>query len=66
MPSVDEISEEPPFIVRTLDGASATPHPKYPSLDMGTMCPVFAETGECRYVFCLFALLDEAFIFGLQ
>lgn len=49
VPSVDEISEEPPFNVRTLDGASATPHPKYPSLDMSTVCPVFAETGECRY-----------------
>ena len=54
VPSVDEISEEPPLNIHTLDEASATPHSKYPSLDMGTVCPVFAETGECRYVFCLF------------
>jgi tRNA-dihydrouridine synthase 3 len=65
VPSVDEISQEPPFGVRTLDGASASPHLKYPSLDMGTVCPVFAETGECRYVFAFFAFSSEAFAFGL-
>ena len=27
------------------------PHPDFPSLDMSTVCPVFAETGECRYGF---------------
>ena len=56
VPRVDEISEEPPFNVRTLDGSSATPHPKYPNLDMGTVCSLFAERGECRYV-CLFVAI---------
>ena len=28
-----------------------TPHPLYPTLDTTTTCPVFAETGECRYGF---------------
>ena len=37
VPSVDEISEEPPFNVRTLDGASVTPRQNYPSLDMGVL-----------------------------
>jgi len=47
MPTVDELSEEPPLNVHTLDEASTTPHSKYPSLDMGTVCPVFAEVCFC-------------------
>ncbi|KAG6890243.1 tRNA-dihydrouridine synthase 3 [Termitomyces sp. T32_za158] len=27
------------------------PHSKYPSIDLNTTCPIYAETGECRYGF---------------
>ncbi|KAF9467198.1 hypothetical protein BDZ94DRAFT_1211631 [Collybia nuda] len=30
---------------------SIAPVPEYPSIDLGTVCPVFSETGECRYGF---------------
>lgn len=29
----------------------SNPHHDYPALDLSTVCPVFAETGECRYGF---------------
>ncbi|KAF8881681.1 hypothetical protein CPB84DRAFT_1687038 [Gymnopilus junonius] len=50
MPELSEIPDTPPFAA-DLDSLRK-PHPQYPSLDMNTVCPVFAETGECsRYGF---------------
>ena len=46
MPEVSQILEEPPFVPNL--GSLRSPHPQYPSLDLNTVCPVFAETGECR------------------
>ncbi|PPQ85978.1 hypothetical protein CVT25_001677 [Psilocybe cyanescens] len=49
IPEISQFSDAPPF------APEATPlrktHPAYPSLDLNTVCPVFAETGECRYGF---------------
>lgn len=52
IPDTSEISDSAPFIEP--DRAVRAPHPKHPSLDLGTVCPVFAETGECRYAFLSF------------
>ncbi|TFK31535.1 hypothetical protein BDQ12DRAFT_693979 [Crucibulum laeve] len=49
IPQVSEISDAPPYAPEYT--GSLKPDPKYPSLDLGTICPVFAETGECRYGF---------------
>lgn len=47
IPSVSEFSESPPFGPDLT--AVSKPHPRYPTVDTATQCPVFAETGECRY-----------------
>ncbi|KAF9453346.1 FMN-linked oxidoreductase [Macrolepiota fuliginosa MF-IS2] len=49
IPDTSEISDAEPFI--KTDRPVTTPHPDHPSLDLGTTCPVFTETGECRYGF---------------
>ncbi|KAL4267228.1 tRNA-dihydrouridine(47) synthase [NAD(P)(+)] [Pleurotus pulmonarius] len=45
IPDTTHTLEVPPFILPQDFVADA----EYPSLDMGTVCPVFAETGECRF-----------------
>ena len=49
IPTPSQFSDSTPFVpdMDTL----RTPHPLYPTLDTTTTCPVFAETGECRYGF---------------
>ncbi|RDB17331.1 tRNA-dihydrouridine(47) synthase [NAD(P)(+)] [Hypsizygus marmoreus] len=49
IPALSEISDSPPFAPDL--SKVTTPHPEYPSLDLSTICPVFAETGGCRYGF---------------
>ncbi|KAF8151441.1 zinc finger dihydrouridine synthase [Crassisporium funariophilum] len=49
IPEVSQISDSPPFAPDF--SALRKSHPDYPSLDLNTTCPVFAETGECRYGF---------------
>jgi tRNA-dihydrouridine synthase 3 len=49
IPDISQTSETPPFAPS--QDSLVTPHPNYPSLDLSTICPVFAETGECRYGF---------------
>ncbi|KAF5384202.1 hypothetical protein D9615_003375 [Tricholomella constricta] len=49
IPELSEISDTPPFAADlTKVGKS---HPDHPSLDLSAICPLFAETGECRYGF---------------
>jgi len=48
MPQISEISNPSPF-VPVIDKVGM-PHSPYPSLDSSSVCPVFAETGECRWV----------------
>ncbi|KAF9039046.1 zinc finger dihydrouridine synthase [Panaeolus papilionaceus] len=43
------LSEEPLFAPS--QESLADYHPQYPSLDTKTVCPVFQETGECRFGF---------------
>ncbi|KDQ32978.1 hypothetical protein PLEOSDRAFT_1060663 [Pleurotus ostreatus PC15] len=45
IPDTTQSLEVPPFIPPQDFVADA----EYPSLDMGTICPVFAEMGECRF-----------------
>ncbi|KAF6755436.1 zinc finger dihydrouridine synthase [Ephemerocybe angulata] len=47
VPSTDEFTDKPPFgpDLSTL----VKPHPRYPNVDTATVCPIFAEAGECRY-----------------
>lgn len=49
IPQMSEMSDLPPYAPspETLRKS----HPEYPTLDLNTVCPVFAETGECRYGF---------------
>ncbi|KDR71559.1 hypothetical protein GALMADRAFT_791101 [Galerina marginata CBS 339.88] len=49
IPELSEIPTIPPF-TPDLDSLRKA-HPDYPTLDLNTICPVFAETGECRYGF---------------
>ncbi|KXN88416.1 tRNA-dihydrouridine(47) synthase [NAD(P)(+)] [Leucoagaricus sp. SymC.cos] len=49
IPDTSEISDSAPFV--EADRPVRKPHPDHPSLDLDTTCPVFAETGECRYGF---------------
>ncbi|KAJ3567931.1 hypothetical protein NP233_g6045 [Leucocoprinus birnbaumii] len=49
IPESSEIIDTAPFI--EIDRPVIKPHPSHPSLDLATTCPVFAETGECRYGF---------------
>ena len=47
IPHVSLFSDSPPFAP---DRAATLDHskPVYPSIDLNTVCPVFAATGECR------------------
>ncbi|KAF8065084.1 hypothetical protein FPV67DRAFT_1562931 [Lyophyllum atratum] len=49
IPEVSEISNTSPFVPDL--PKLGKPHPEHQSLDLSTTCPVFAETGECRYGF---------------
>ncbi|KAF8241060.1 FMN-linked oxidoreductase [Tricholoma matsutake] len=49
IPNVSEISDTSPFASRFT--SVVNPHPEIPSVDLNTSCPVFTETGECRYGF---------------
>ncbi|GLB39772.1 putative catalyzes the synthesis of dihydrouridine, a modified base found in the D-loop of most tRNAs [Lyophyllum shimeji] len=49
IPDTSEISNEPPFTPDVTN--MGEPHPGHASLDLSTTCPIFAETGECRYGF---------------
>ncbi|KAG6865606.1 hypothetical protein C0991_001030 [Blastosporella zonata] len=49
VPDVSEISDESPFAPDFTK--LAKPHPDHPSIDLNTICPIFAETGDCRYGF---------------
>jgi tRNA-dihydrouridine synthase 3 len=46
IPQVSDISVSCPFISRVKAGVADAEHP---SLDLSTTCPIFSETGECRY-----------------
>ncbi|KAG6856330.1 hypothetical protein H0H87_005531 [Tephrocybe sp. NHM501043] len=48
IPDVSEISNTPPFAP---DLSMLNPHPEYQSINLNTICPIFAETGDCRYGF---------------
>lgn len=49
IPDMAQISDTPPYA--PAQDSLVTPHPDFPSLDLSTVCPVFSETGECRYGF---------------
>uniref|UniRef100_A0A8H7XP70 tRNA-dihydrouridine(47) synthase [NAD(P)(+)] n=1 Tax=Psilocybe cubensis TaxID=181762 RepID=A0A8H7XP70_PSICU len=49
IPETSGFSEEPPYAPDA--GSLRKIHPAYPSLDLNTVCPIFAETGECGYGF---------------
>lgn len=44
-----EISDNAPFV--KIDRPVRGQHMDHPSIDWSTTCPIFAETGECRYGF---------------
>ncbi|KAJ2919731.1 hypothetical protein MD484_g703, partial [Candolleomyces efflorescens] len=47
IPSTAEFTDTPPFGPGL--SIALKPHPRYPNVDIATQCPIFAETGECRY-----------------
>ncbi|KAF9553435.1 FMN-linked oxidoreductase [Agrocybe pediades] len=49
IPEMSQMSELPPYAPEPETLVKS--HPDYPSLDLNTICPVFAETGECKYGF---------------
>ncbi|KIM43898.1 hypothetical protein M413DRAFT_17862 [Hebeloma cylindrosporum] len=49
IPECAQLSDTSPFAPS--QESLSNPHPEYPALDLSTVCPVFAETGECRYGF---------------
>ncbi|KAG6889934.1 tRNA-dihydrouridine synthase 3 [Termitomyces sp. Mi166 len=49
IPEISEISNAPTFAPDSIK--LAKPHPEHPSINLNTVCPIFAETGECRYGF---------------
>ncbi|KJA22425.1 hypothetical protein HYPSUDRAFT_67097 [Hypholoma sublateritium FD-334 SS-4] len=49
IPEMAQITDIPPYA--PAQDSLVTPHPDFSSLDLSTVCPVFAETGECRYGF---------------
>jgi tRNA-dihydrouridine synthase 3 len=46
IPQVSDIPISPPFFSRVTEGVTDS---EYPSIDLSTTCPLFSETGECRY-----------------
>jgi len=46
-----EISDNAPFV--KIDRPVRGQHMDHPSIDWSTTCPIFAETGECRFVRCV-------------
>jgi tRNA-dihydrouridine synthase 3 len=49
IPDLSQLSEASPFAPSP--ESLSSPHIEYPSLDLSSICPVFTETGECRYGF---------------
>ncbi|KAF9472611.1 FMN-linked oxidoreductase [Pholiota conissans] len=49
IPEMSQTSDSAPFAPD--QDSLVKPHLDYPTLDLSTVCPVFAETGECRYGF---------------
>ncbi|KAA1474453.1 FMN-linked oxidoreductase [Dentipellis sp. KUC8613] len=47
-PTLEELSEVPPFVTKPADDPDAV-HPARPSVDPRTRCPIIEETGECRH-----------------
>ncbi|TFK29500.1 zinc finger dihydrouridine synthase [Coprinopsis marcescibilis] len=48
IPQVSEISDAVPFVTSEIS-TIRKPGSKYPNVDYGTECPIFQESGECRY-----------------